>query len=186
MGDSVYDILSSIDLTSKLEKKGKFSYLSWADAIDVLLANFPDSTWDTNLWNGLPYCSTNSGCFVSVSVTVKGITRTQVHPVLDHRNNSIKEPDSFQINTSIQRCLAKAIALHGLSLYVFRGEDFPKEVSEMMDAAEIKMLDHLANKDADGLKEIQAEFSIDDFKILWSRFDSGQRSEMKKLAKENE
>jgi NaMN:DMB phosphoribosyltransferase len=48
-----------------------------------------------------------------------------VHPVLDNRNKPIKTPDAFQVNTSIQRCLAKAIALHGLGLYIFAGEDLP-------------------------------------------------------------
>lgn len=125
MTKSVYEVLSTIDLKDKLEKKGQFSYLSWADAIAVLLERYPQSTWETNLWDGLPYCQTDAGAFVSVSVTVEEVTRTQVHPVLDHRNKTVKQPDSFQVNTSIQRCLAKAIALHGLSLYVFRGEDLP-------------------------------------------------------------
>ena len=52
--------------------------------------------------------------------------RTQIHPVLDHRNQTINEPNAFEINTSIQRCLAKAIALHGLGLYIFAGEDLPE------------------------------------------------------------
>ena len=187
MTGSVYKTLSGIDLTDKLEKKGKFSYLSWADAIAVLLEYYPESTWETNLWDGLPYCQIDAGAFVSVSVTVEGIKRTQIHPVLDHRNKPIPLPDSFQVNTAIQRCLAKAIALHGLSLYVFRGEDLPvdgiKEHQDLMDAAEVRMLDHLANKDAEGLKEVQGEFSIDDFKVLWSRFSASQRKEMKDLVK---
>ena len=50
---------------------------------------------------------------------------TQVHPVLNHQNQPIAAPNSFQINTSIQRCLAKAIALHGLGIHLFAGEDLP-------------------------------------------------------------
>jgi hypothetical protein len=68
---------------------------------------------------------TEAGSFVQVTVTVEGIERTQIHPVLDNRNKTIESPNSFQINTSIQRCLAKAIALHGLGLYIFAGEDLP-------------------------------------------------------------
>lgn len=123
---SVYEVLSKIDLSDRVEKKGRFSYVSWSDAVAVLLENYPKSTWEVTKWSeGMPYCQTTTGAFVEVAVTVEGITRTQVHPVLDHSNKPIPSPNAFQINTSIQRCLAKAIALHGLSLYIFRGEDLP-------------------------------------------------------------
>jgi len=126
MSKSVYEVLSRIDLSDKVEKKGRFSYVSWSDAVAVLLENYPLSTWEVTKWSeGMPYCQATTGAFVEVSVTVEGITRTQVHPVLDHTNKPIPSPNAFQINTSIQRCLAKAIALHGLSLYIFRGEDLP-------------------------------------------------------------
>ena len=67
-----------------------------------------------------------TGAYVQVSVNVDGIIRSQIHPVLDNRNNTIEKPNAFQVNTSIQRCLAKAIALHGLGLYIFAGEDLPE------------------------------------------------------------
>ena len=73
-----------------------------------------------------PYMTTNAGCFVRVSVTCEGVTRSQVHPVTDNRNQTIAQPTAQDINTSIQRCLAKAIALHGLGLYIFAGEDLPE------------------------------------------------------------
>jgi hypothetical protein len=58
-------------------------------------------------------------------VTVQAVTLSQIHPVLDGRNQPIAEPTAFDINTSIQRCLVKAIALHGLGLYIYAGEDLP-------------------------------------------------------------
>ena len=61
-----------------------------------------------------------------VTVNVDGIEMTQVHPVLDNANKSVKEPNAFQINTSIQRCLTKAIALHGLGIHIYAGEDLPQ------------------------------------------------------------
>jgi hypothetical protein len=63
--------------------------------------------------------------FVEVAVTVQGVTLSQLHPVLDHRNRPIPAPTAFEINTSIQRALVKAIALHGLGLYIYAGEDLP-------------------------------------------------------------
>jgi hypothetical protein len=122
---SVFDILNGIDVNSMKERKGNFDYLSWVDAVAVLLKHFPDATWEVHEYNGSPFLATECGYFTKVSVTINNITRTQVHPVLDYRNKSIAKPSSFEINTSIQRALAKAIALHGLGLYIFRGEDLP-------------------------------------------------------------
>lgn len=58
-------------------------------------------------------------------MTVANVTLSQIHPVLDARNRPIQAPSSFDINTSIQRCLVKAIALHGLGLSIYAGEDLP-------------------------------------------------------------
>jgi hypothetical protein len=144
--ENVFDKLDKIDVSSKSEKKGQFTYLSWAWAVRELLRVAPDATWEVHEWgidgNKQPYMQTQAGCFVKVSVTVNGVTREQVHPVLDNRNQTIKEPNAFEVNTSIQRCLAKAIALHGLGLYIFAGEDLPdnslseKEVGDLMRLAE--------------------------------------------------
>lgn len=145
MSDNVFQILDKVDVSAKSEKKGMFTYLSWAWAVRELLRVAPDATWEVHEWgiegNRQPYMQTEAGCFVKVSVTVNGVTREQVHPVLDNRNKPIKTPDAFQVNTSIQRCLAKAIALHGLGLYIFAGEDLPdnsldeKSKSSILNAA---------------------------------------------------
>jgi hypothetical protein len=73
---------------------------------------------------------TDLGVFVEVAVTVQGICLSQIHPVLDSRNRPILAPTAFDINTSIQRCLVKAIALHGLGLYIYAGEDLPQVGSD--------------------------------------------------------
>ncbi len=80
-------------------------------------------------FNGLPFLNTDSGAFVEVAVTVRGVTLSQIHPVLDAHNKTIPVPSAFDINTSIQRCLVKAIALHGLGLNVYAGEDLPHSES---------------------------------------------------------
>ena len=126
---SAFEKLSRINVNPKTEKKGQFTYLSWAWAVQQLLEVAPDATWKIHMW-GLkgskqPYMQTQAGCFVQVTVTVDGVDRTQVHPVLDFKNSPIETPNSFHINTAIQRCLAKAIALHGLGLYIYAGEDLP-------------------------------------------------------------
>ena len=128
---SLFEILNKIDVNKHKKKKGQFDYLSWPLAVQELLTVCPDAEWEVHEYpneDGLtaPYMTTSAGCFVKVSLTCEGITRTQVHPVTDHRNQTIAQPNSQEINTSIQRCLAKVIALHGLGLYIFAGEDLPE------------------------------------------------------------
>lgn len=64
------------------------------------------------------YLASEAGIFVEVALTLQGVMLSQIHPVLDGRNRPLLAPSAFDINTSIQRCLIKAIALHGLGLYV--------------------------------------------------------------------
>ena len=121
-----FEILRKHNVSEHMEKKGQFNYLSWAFAVEELRKLKPDATWRViKDENGYPYTSTPAGHFVEVEVTVDDISLSQIHPVLDHRNQTLEQPNAFQINTSIQRCLAKAIALHGLGLYLYRGEDLP-------------------------------------------------------------
>lgn len=122
-----YTELSKIDVSEHVEKKGKFSYLSWAWAVDQLRKVHPEATWETIRFNGMPFMKTECGYFVEVAVTVSGITLSQIHPILNNQNKPISQPNAFEINTSIQRCLVKAIALHGLGLYIYAGEDLPMD-----------------------------------------------------------
>ncbi len=127
MSKNYYEELSKINVSDHVEKKGRFSYLSWAWAVDVLRKHDPTATWEVIRFEGMPFMKTECGYFVEVAVTVQGITLSQIHPVLDNSNRPIAKPNAFQINTSIQRCLVKAIALHGLGLYIYAGEDLPVE-----------------------------------------------------------
>ena len=119
--------LAKINVSEHVEKKGQFSYLSWTFAVNELRKRYPDATWEVKRFDGKPFMNTELGYFVEVSVTVNGIELSQIHPVLDNRNRPIDNPNPFHINTSIQRCLVKAIALHGLGLYIYAGEDLPTE-----------------------------------------------------------
>ena len=120
-----FTALDQVDVTKHIEKKGKFSYLSWAYAVRELKKRHPSATWEVHEWDGVPFINTECGFFVKVSVIVNAVEMTQVHPVLGHDNKPINTPNAFQINTSIQRCLAKAIALHGLGIHLYAGEDLP-------------------------------------------------------------
>jgi hypothetical protein len=124
--DPYFARLSQINVSEHLEKKGDFNYLSWPYAVAQLRLADPSAIWEVRRFDGMPYLKTETGYFVEVAVTVQGVTLSQIHPVLDGKNRPIFEPTAFEINTSIQRCLVKAIALHGLGLYVYAGEDLPQ------------------------------------------------------------
>jgi hypothetical protein len=128
--NEVYNKLSSINVNHLVKEKNGFRYLPWASALDILLKHFPSSSWEHREWDEVPYSQSKAGCFVEVSVTVEGITRKQLHPILDYRNKPIPSPNCFEVNASIQRALAKAVALHGLGLYLFQGEDLPPSEKE--------------------------------------------------------
>lgn len=124
--------LASIDVSNYVEKKNGYSYLSWAFAVDQLKRKQPDAQIivkrfpDPDL-NGLPvpYLKTSLGYFVEVEVIVQGVSYSEPFPILDYRNKPIAKPTPFDINASIQRAKVKAIAAHGLGLYIYAGEDLP-------------------------------------------------------------
>jgi len=117
-----YSEIASINVNEHVEKKQNLSYLSWAWAVDCLLRLDENATWE--FADPEHYGST---LMVFCSVTAFGRTRKAQLPVMDHRNKAIANPDAFQVNVAMQRCLAKAIALHGLGLYIYAGEDLPTD-----------------------------------------------------------
>ena len=124
---STFMKLFKTDVSEYVKQKGNYNYLSWAFAVQELKRACPNARWGvTKAEDGSPFFKTECGYFVDVWVEVDGVSLSQIHPVLDNRNEPIKEPNAFQINTSLQRALAKAIALHGLGLYIFAGEDLPE------------------------------------------------------------
>ncbi|PEM15212.1 Protein of unknown function [Bacillus toyonensis] len=135
--ENYFSKLAQIDCSEHVEKKGRFSYLSWAWAVKKLREVDPTATWEVKRFDGVPYLKTDCGYFVEVEVTVQGLPLSQIHPILNNQNKPIAEPNSFDINTSIQRCLVKAIALHGLGLYIYAGEDLPEMHEEMVTAQQV-------------------------------------------------
>lgn len=124
--------LRKIDVNEYIEKKNNLSYLSWAYAVDQLLQRDPMATWEYKFFDyesgQVPYCRIGETCMIFCTVNAFGITRMAQLPVMDHRNRAIQNPDSFAVNTAMQRCLAKAIGLHGIGLYIYAGEDIPARV----------------------------------------------------------
>jgi hypothetical protein len=126
---SVWETLSAINVNEHTEKKNGLTYLSWAWAWGMLKKHYPEARFEKHTGpDGLPYSKDKNGfAYVTVSVMVDNLTHTEVFPVLDHRNKSIQDPDSFAVNASLQRALAKAISYHGLGHYIYAGEDLPMD-----------------------------------------------------------
>lgn len=120
--------LLKINVSEHTEKKNGLTYLSWAWAWAEVLKLDPDATWDAVEFNGFPASFAPDGsALVKTIVTIKGKAKSCWLPVMNHRNQAIKNPDAFNINTAIVRCLTKCISMHGLGLYIYAGEDLPED-----------------------------------------------------------
>jgi hypothetical protein len=201
--ESPFQRLSAINVNGHVEKKNNLSYLSWAWAVAELLKADPMATWEYKepmRWNDT--------VMVFCTVTAFGKAMTSQLPVMNHRNQAIQNPDAFAVNTAMQRCLAKAIALHGLGLYIYAGEDIPENEAEAMAKAasvkgvtptagafdnfsdeETKFLTELAQSVTEAaLNDVSEAVALLDKKHLeaeekvavWSLLDSKVRSAIKK------
>lgn len=127
--DNYFTELNSINVQDKIEKKGSLSYLSWAYAWAEVKKLHPDAAYtiyeNTEGWN---YHTDGRTCWVKTGVTVNGIEHIEYLPVMDYKNSSIplEKVTSFDVNKAIQRSLTKAVARHGLGLYIYAGEDLPE------------------------------------------------------------
>jgi len=123
-----YNKLRQVDISHLIEKKGKQNYLSWANAWNQLKTMYPDAQREVILDENSNNCLYNHDgrtAWVTVMVTVDGLSHTEHLPIMDYRNQSItlEKITSFDAIKTIQRCTAKAIALHGLGINLWMGED---------------------------------------------------------------
>jgi hypothetical protein len=150
---TTYNEIRKINVNEHTDKKGKFTYLSWAWAVDQLLQLDPKATWDYQA--PMQFGDT---LMVFCSVTAFDKTMTAQLPVLNHQNKAIANPNAMDVNTAMQRCLAKAIALHGLGLYIYAGEDVPDEPTPNLEAESIVWVRKLlAANSMDELKDLYGQ-----------------------------
>ena len=134
-----FEEINRIDVSKHIEKKMGLSYLSWAWAhaemkkIDpnaaIIIHEFPDfiQIGEQVVTIDKPFLKDEGGVWVKVTVVLNGKSETEWLPVMDMRNKALPEPDAMAINKAHKRCFVKALALHGLGLYVYAGEDLPEE-----------------------------------------------------------
>lgn len=138
MEKSVFKTLSEIPVQSKVQQKGQMKYISWANAWDLLKQNFPDASRQVyeDQSTGFNYFTDGRYAWVKVGVTVNGMEHIDYLPVMDFRNNAlpIDKVTATDINKTIQRSTTKAIAMHGLGLSLWTGEDIPEAVTFTQEA----------------------------------------------------
>jgi len=137
---SIWETLSKVDVSEHTEQKNGLTYLSWAWAWGKVKDHYPQAKFIKHIWTtetyldnpdrpdrGLPYTRDEHGySYVMVTVRIGDEEQTELMPVLDYKNKAVQNPDSFQVNTALQRCLAKCCAMHGLGHYIYAGEDLPQ------------------------------------------------------------
>lgn len=141
---SVFDVLNAIDCSEHIEKKNGLSYLSWAWAWSICKKHFPDALYTIyETPDGIPYWTDGRTCWVKTGVTIQGQEYIEYLPVMDYKNNSIPRDKvtSMDMNKAVQRSLTKALARHGLGLYIYAGEDIPdgkREEAKGSESAELE------------------------------------------------
>jgi len=124
--NNTWKTLSALNVNDDKEKKGRFDYLSWAHAWKHVKNNTEDANYE--LLEDIVYPDNSRE--VRCSVTIDGITHMAWLAVMDNNNRAIKNPDARAINDARQRCFVKAIAMHGLALYIYQGEGLPDAPDE--------------------------------------------------------
>ncbi len=127
MSNSTFKILSEVSIKGKTERKGNLDYLSWATAWSMLKQLYPNAQRIVyeDPSTGLNFFTDGRSAYVKVGVVVEGLEHIDYLPIMDYRNSAIPidKITSFDVNKTIQRSTAKSIALHGLGLSLWTGED---------------------------------------------------------------
>ncbi len=132
MEQSVFQTLNAINVQDHVEKKNGLSYLSWAWAWSEVKKVYPNANYKIyerqTEWGEVNYFTDGRTCWVKTGVEINGLEHIEELPVMDFRNKSIPldKVTSFDVNKAIQRSLTKALARHGLGLYIYAGEDLPE------------------------------------------------------------
>ena len=170
---SVFETLNAINVNGRTETKNGLTYLSWAWAWATAKEHYPEATYTIyEDADGVFYHRDHNSAWVKTGVTIEGIEHIEYLPVMDFRNNSIElvKIKSTDVNKAIQRSLTKALARHGLGLYVYAGEDLPSveqpkveskktttvEVKGIPDDKMMDMLKYVAENKELGLKQLVA------------------------------
>ena len=195
-----FDILNAVNVNEHTETKDtgkvKLTYLSWAWAWSEVKKRFPDAQYEIIKFDGLPYVyDDKTGFMVYTTVTIEGITHEMWLPVMDGNNRAmldhpyevvtkynkftVQPATMFDVNKAIMRCLTKNLAMFGLGLYIYAGEDLPEDANEE--------IENPAPKKASGTKATKPETQAQTAPAGHTRDDiKAKYQELIEFCKENE
>ena len=180
------EMLLKKNVNEHVEKKNGLSYLSWAWAWAEALKADPKASYKIEMFNCKCYMEINGTAMVFVTVTMFDKPMTCQLPVMDYRNKAIPNPDAFAVNTAIMRCMTKALALHGLGLYLYSGEDVPEEGRSVVITPTQGAMDNIPQDEVQYLQELAMELIAmceqGDPKLAWERLEGENLDAEQKIA----
>lgn len=166
---STFATLSAISVKEKIERKGNLDYLSWANAWSILKTHYPSAQRKIyeHDHSGLNYFTDGNTAYVKVGIEVNGLEHIDYLPVMDYKNNAIRldKITSTDVNKTIQRSTAKAIAMHGLGLSLWTGEDVPEMTTEAPAKAKAVSSKTPIKSTSEKIKEANEEPQLIDLKM---------------------
>ena len=216
---TVFTDLFGVNVNDKTDNRNGLTYLSWSWALAEVMKRYPDMTY--SIWRdeqGRPYIADDDlGYMVFTSVTINGVTKDMWLPVMDSNNKAMKkEPYTiktkyktinvasatmFDVNKTIMRCLTKNLAMFGLGLYIYSGEDLPEDEKETMTAQEAvaeqkvnrdgaTFLEQLIEASGTDIKKFKEAYKVDDLINLpyeiWDKECKRMNQRIRAKEKENE
>ena len=189
---SIFETLFEINVNERIEKKNGLSYLSWPYAWAEVKKLYPSANYKVyETESGCIYFTDGKTCWVKTGVTIDDLEHIEYLPVMDYKNRSIllENITSFDVNKSIQRSLTKALARHGLGLYIYAGEDLPEIETERIAQKDAVILKNMVNKmDSEGAiySMILKRYEVKNFKDLTLKQYQDILSGLNEMARRNE
>ena len=180
------EMLLKKSVNDHVEKKNGLSYLSWAWAWAEALKADPKASYKIEMFGDKCFMDINGTAMVFVTVTMFDKPMTCQLPVMDYRNKAILNPDAFAVNTAIMRCMTKALALHGLGLYLYSGEDVPEEGRSVVITPTQGAMDNIPPEEVQYLQEMAVELIATceqgDPKAAWVKLEGENLDAEQKIA----
>jgi hypothetical protein len=190
------------NVNDHVEKKNGLSYLSWAWAWAEALKADPQASFSVQMFGDKCYMEINGTAMVWVTVTMFGKPMVCQLPVMDNFNKPISiegvtttnkygkeittKLDSFNVNTAIMRCMTKALALHGLGMYLYSGEDLPEEGRSVVITPTQGAQDNIPPEELQYLQEMAVELIATceqgDPKAAWDKLEGENLDDQQKIA----
>ena len=177
MTDSVWSVLSAINCSEHVEKKGQFSYLAWTWAWAMVKENYPEAEY--HIEDDIVY--PDGTMEVRVMVSIGALTHIMWLPVLDFKNKAIQHPNAFDVNSARMRVLVKCLAMFGLGHYIYAGESAPQEppAPPLSEEEWTDFLAFVAEKDGLGLLKYMADLGEEKCNEAYNKAPKGQKMKFK-------